>query len=93
MAISATTEGEKIIMLDGKIDGLHSKFDIAMEKIELVIASLEKLETTRVGDHEKRILLLEKSDNERAGMFKLYKFMIGFIGLIVALLTILQFKK
>lgn len=81
MAFEATTDGEKIIQLDGKIDKLDSKVDITNENLERLLTAIERLETTRIKDVEQRVTNLEKVNSAWTGAFKL----ISIIGLVVTI--------
>lgn len=84
-SIAATTEGEKIIQLDGKIDKLDSKIDTVCESIDRVVKALETLELTRVTDHEARILKLEKFVSQWAGAYKVISVIALLLGIIATL--------
>lgn len=88
MSINASTDGEKIIQLDGKIDKLDGKIDDVCKSIEKVVIALENLELTKVTDLEKRVMILEKKESEREGAYKLMKSVVLILGLVVTLLTI-----
>lgn len=86
--LEAQTDGEKIIQLDGKIDKIDGKVDYVVESLERVIAAFEKLETTRLTDHENRITKIEKWVSEWAGAYKI----IALAGLVLgAIATIKSF--
>lgn len=68
--MEANTEREEIIKLDGKIDKLDGKVDYVVESLERVIAQFEKLETTRLQDFEKRLLIVEKWISEWKGVHR-----------------------
>jgi len=91
--ISPVNEGERIIKLDGKIDNLNIKFDEVCKSLERVVNALEKLETTRLADHETRIAILESKENERRGMYKIVIFLGVLLSIGIAILTIKSFLK
>lgn len=82
--ITAVTDGEKIIQLDSKIDKIDSKVDYVVESLERVIVAFEKLEDTKMTDHESRISRIEKWQSEWAGVYKF----IAIIGLILGIISI-----
>ena len=88
MAFEATTDGEKIMQLSGNIERLDTKIDNVCESLDRVVSALERLETTRLSDHEKRIAELERKENERSGAYKFIMFAITIIGAALAWVTI-----
>jgi len=91
--IKPANEGERIIKLDGKIDILNNKFDDVCKSLERVVSALEKLETTRLADHETRLAVLESKENERRGMYKIVIFLGVLLSIGIAILTIKSFMK
>lgn len=71
------TDREWIMQVDGKVDRM-------CEAVERLAEAVEKFETTKYQDHENRIALLEKKENERNGM---YKFFIGIVTILGAIST------
>lgn len=87
--IEATTDGERIIQLDGKVDKLDTKMDGIIGQLERVVSSFEKLETTRITKMEERLIILEKWKSEFSGMYKL----VGTISLLLGIAAlIISFK-
>jgi len=90
--LEASTDGERIMQLDGKIDKLDTKIDNVCDSIDRVVVALEKLETTRVTDHEIRISKLEKWQSEWAGAYRLIAICGLLLGLISLIVTISKWK-
>jgi hypothetical protein len=90
MNIVATTDGERMVQLDGKVDKLDTKMDSVIVQLERVVSSFEKLESTRISKMEERIIILEKWKSEFAGMYKL----VGAISLLLGIAAlVISFKK
>lgn len=87
MAIEATTDGEKMIQLDGKIDNLNDKIDNVCESLDRVVLALERLETTRVSDHELRLNKIEKWQSEWMGVSRFIAIAAAVISIISILYT------
>lgn len=60
-----TTDREIMIKMDGKVDRM-------CEAVERLADSVEKLETVKFLDHEKRLARLEKKDNEWGGVYRFF---------------------
>jgi len=86
--IEATTESEKIIQLDGKIDKLDNKIDEVCRSIDRAVEAIEKLESTRVNDQEDRINALETWKHEWSGVYKFLTIIGLLLGIISVILTI-----
>lgn len=69
------TDREWIIQVDGKVDRM-------CEAVERLAEAVEKFETTKYQELELRIQALEKKENERNGMYKLFMFMVVVLGAI-----------
>lgn len=80
--IKATTDGEKIMQLDGKIDKLDNKIDNVCDSLDRVAQAIEKLETVRVTDHEMRISKLEKWQSEWGGVYKAVAVLALLLGIV-----------
>lgn len=88
MPLEPSTDGEKIIQLDGKIDKLDSKIDTVCESIDRVVKALEQLEVGRVTDHETRISRIEKWQSEWSGAYKVMTIASLILGIIATVLII-----
>lgn len=87
MPIVPETPGEKLITLDGKIDRLDNKVDYVVDSLERVVTALERLETTRLSDHEVRIMTIEKWISEWKGVHRsllILSILLGIGSLIVS---------
>jgi len=89
MPIQANTEREEIIKLDGKIDRLDGKVDYVVESLERVISAFEKLEATKLSDHELRLIAVEKWISEWKGVHRSLLILSLLIGLASFVITIL----
>ena len=91
--IEAKTDREILIDMDGRMELMSEKIDAFKDSLREIVVAFNKMETERINDHEKRIVLLEKAENEKIGA---YKFLVGaavVIGIAVSILTIKSFMK
>lgn len=70
MPIEASTPGEKIIQLEGKIDVIDGKVTYVVESLERVLSAFEKLESVRLANHEERLIKIEKWQSEWKGVHR-----------------------
>lgn len=68
---SPTTDREIMFSLSNKIDITNSKMERLCDTIDNVVRSLEKLETTKLKDHENRLSKMELKWSELGGMYKM----------------------
>lgn len=90
MSIESKTDREEIIKLDGKIDILDGKVDYVVQSLERVIVAFEKLETTKLSDHEARLMAVEKWISEWKGVHRgltILSLLIGLAAFITAILS------
>lgn len=85
MPLAPTTDGEKIIQLDGKIDKLDGKIDTVCESIDRVVKVIENLELTRVNDHETRIAAIEKWQSEWRGVYRAIS-ILALVGSVISII-------
>lgn len=90
MGIEATTDGEKMIQLDGKIDLLNNNMENVFIQLDRVLKALEKLETTKVTDHEQRITKIERWQSEFSGVYKVVIFIAALLSSIAIIYTYLK---
>jgi len=70
--MEATTDREWLIKIDGKIERTDAKLDNMCEAVERLANAIDKFETEKYEDHEKRLRSLEDERNERKGMYRLF---------------------
>jgi hypothetical protein len=76
-----TTDREIMIKMDGKVDRM-------CEAVERLARSVEKLETVKFQDHEKRLARLEKKDNEWGGVYRFFVILALTISVVTGLILL-----
>jgi uncharacterized membrane protein YukC len=85
MALEPKTDREIMIQLSGEIRETNLNMQHFSKAVEGFASSLKELETTKVKDHEERLVRLEKIANEGVGMYKF----VGFGLLILSIISII----
>lgn len=93
MSISANTDGERIVQLEGKIDVIDGKVTYVVESLERVLIAFEKLEEVRLADHEARIITIERWQSEFRGMWRLVSGIALLLGIASIILGIITYNK
>jgi septal ring factor EnvC (AmiA/AmiB activator) len=90
MRVEAKTDRELLIGLDGRIELMDQKIDAFKDSLKDIVNAFNKMETERINDHEKRLVILEKEKNERGGA---YKFLIAATIIIGGCISFLTLKS
>ena len=85
-----TTDREIMFSLSNKIDVTNSNMERLCETIENVVRSLEKLEATKLKDHETRINKMELRWSELGGMYKTMIIISGALSVVATIISILK---
>lgn len=83
MGLEPVTDREIMMQLSGEIRETNLNMQHFSKAVEGFASSLKELETTKVKDHEERIVRLEKIATEGVGIYK-------FIGFGLIVLTIIS---